>query len=109
MTEWYLWIDDQLDDPETPVRWTPSGYFGAKSTAEAKKLVDEHGLPRRMDLDHDLGIGKFGEADTVMEFLRWLSERFPNHPPDYAIHSQNPIGVKNIISFMESWKKSLED
>jgi hypothetical protein len=28
-------------------------------------------------------------------------------PPAYEVHSANPIGAKNIQSFMDSWKRSI--
>ncbi len=99
-----LWIDDQLDDPHTPLRHTPPGFLGARSTDEAVKLVEEHGLPEYMDLDHDLG----GD-DRVMVFLRWLSETFPDGPvPKYRVHSENCVGRPAIDSFMSSWVRSLK-
>lgn len=100
---WKLWLDDQLDDPICPVRTTPDGFLGAKSSGEAIILVNKLGLPEFMDLDHDLG-----EGDDALVFLNWLSFNF-DKPPEYKIHSQNPIGQKRIISFMESWKGSLND
>lgn len=98
-----LYIDDQLDDVEAPERHTPEGFIGVKSSQEAIELVKKNGLPSEMDLDHDLG-----EDDNVMIFLHWLSNEFPCGPvPDYKVHSANPVGSKNIISYLESWKKSL--
>ncbi len=98
-----LWIDDQLDDPSTPNRHTPKGFLGARSTAEAIALVEEHGPPEFMDLDHDLG----GD-DRVMVFLRWLSEQHPEGPvPKYRVHSENCVGGPAIDSFMSSWLRSL--
>lgn len=100
---WKLWIDDQLDDPETPGRHTPYGFWGAKSSEEAIGYVQAMGLPSFMDLDHDLG----GD-DTVMVFLCWLATTFPEGPvPDYRVHSMNGIGAKSIESYLESWKRSL--
>jgi hypothetical protein len=98
-----LWIDDQLDDPNTPNRHTPEGFLGARSTDEAITLVEQHGLPEFMDLDHDLG----GD-DRVMIFLRWLSDRYPEGPvPKYRVHSENCVGRPAIESYMSSWVKSL--
>ena len=54
-----------------------------------------------MDLDHDLG----GE-DTAMVFLHWLANEYYDAEIEYRVHSQNPNGAQNIVSFMESWKKS---
>lgn len=101
---WKLWLDDQLDDPETPIRHTPEGFLGAKSSAEAVKLVIENGLPEHVDLDHDLG-----DDDTARDFLMWLVEHYPEGPvPSYAIHSQNPVGVMRLKSFMESWARAIQ-
>ncbi len=98
-----LWIDDQLNDPETPSRHVPKGWIGAASSAEAIALVQEHGLPTAMDLDHDLG----GE-DTVMVFLKWLAGSFPNGPiPDWTVHSRNGEGIKSVYAYLNSWQRSL--
>lgn len=100
---WKLWVDDQLDDPETPVRHTPEGYFGARSSEEAKALVLAKGPPTHMDLDHDLG-----ETDRIMDFLAWLSNEYPDGPvPSYWVHSRNPVAAKNVEAYLASWKKSL--
>lgn len=101
MNDWKLWLDDQIHDLDTPERHPPKGYIGAASTKDAIWLVESLGLPKFMSLDHDLS----GE-DTSMEFLKWLSANFET-PPDYRVHSANPVGTKNIISYMESWKKSI--
>lgn len=104
MINWKLWLDDQLDDPETPERHTPERFKGARSTEEAKALVVEHGMPWTMDLDHDLG-----EGDRTMDFLKWLQERYPNGPvPITSVHSKNPEGALNILSFVSSWRRSLD-
>lgn len=36
-----IWLDDQLDDPETPVRHTPDGWVGAKNSSEFKKFIED--------------------------------------------------------------------
>lgn len=52
-----------------------------------------------MDLDHDLG-----EQDNAMIFLKWLANEYDMEKiPSFAVHSQNPIGRENIVSYMESW------
>ena len=38
---WKLWLDDQLDDPETPVRHIPEGWTGAKTSSDFKKLIED--------------------------------------------------------------------
>lgn len=100
---WRLYLDDQLADPDAPERHTPSGFIGAASTAEAIALVESLGVPEYMSLDHDLG-----QSDRSMDFLKWLSNSCADSPPKYDVHSANPIGRENIISFMESWNRSIE-
>lgn len=104
-----------LDDERTiemvdRSRWPNTHILIARSSDEAKKLIynPEIGVPLFCSFDHDLG----GE-DTTMVFLRWFvreyCDLFPKTKPfEYAVHSANPVGAKNIVSFMESWRKSLE-
>lgn len=101
---WKLWLDDQIHDPETPERWTPEGFTGSPSTQDAIRLVKLFGMPEFMNLDHDLG----GE-DKVIHFLNQLFDLYPDGPiPDFLIHSANPEGAKNIYSFMDSWRRSMD-
>lgn len=101
---WKLYLDDQIFDKETPNRWVLEGYIGASSSDEAKKLVEEKGLPIMIDFDHDLG----GD-DKATNFLNWLKywalDRGLTEIPQYKIHSANPVGKNNLISLMESWRK----
>lgn len=61
-------------------------------------------MPSFISFDHDLG----GD-DTTMVFLRRLTNEIwdgTSPPPDYYIHSANPVGSINIHSFMDSWRRS---
>jgi hypothetical protein len=91
-----MFIDD--------VRVPPSeGWVTVRSTKDALAYVKEHGMPAFISFDHDLG----GD-DTTMLFLRTFVNEIWNGkdaPPDYSVHSANPVGKENIISFMESWKR----
>jgi hypothetical protein len=89
-----LYIDD--------VRPCPDGFILAKSSREAITIVELRGLPEYISFDHDLG-----EDDSSMVFLKWLSNYIDNPSFNYTVHSANPVGRDNIISFIESWKKSL--
>lgn len=96
---WNLFLDD-LRDPPPGRDWVV-----CRSTEEALAAVAARGMPAFASLDHDLG----GE-DTVMVFLRRLAaERWDGSspPPESEVHSANPVGKMNIISFMESWRKSM--
>lgn len=74
-----------------------------RSSVEASKITRENGLPVLMLLDHDLG-----RDDTTMKYLNWLAFTYDfgtERPPDYMVHSANPVGAANIHSFMNSWKQ----
>lgn len=92
-----LFIDDIRNPPSTD-------YVVVRSTNEAISYIIANGWPSFISFDHDLG----GE-DTSMIFLRRLvNEVWTNQTvPMYTVHSANPVGSKNIVSFMESWKKSV--
>lgn len=94
-----LFIDDERSPPDETWVVTRSSY-------DALDYIETNGMPNFISFDHDLG----GE-DTTMVFLKKLVEYVWNgtdSPPDYKVHSANPVGSQNIISFMESWKKSLQ-
>lgn len=93
-----MFIDDERNPPDNE-------YVVCRSTDEAINYIKKNKWPYHFSFDHDLG----GD-DTVMVFLKKLydfwNESIPI--PSYFVHSANPIGKKNIISFMESWKKSAQ-
>jgi hypothetical protein len=77
----------------------------ARSTEAAKALVSERGMPALMSLDHDLG----GE-DRAMDFLKWLANEYwdgVQAVPMFLVHSANPVGILNLASFMDSWRRSV--
>ena len=94
-----LFIDDVREPPSDE-------WIVVRSSAEALDYVKNNGWPRFISFDHDLG----GE-DTTMIFLKHLVYEHwdgTTLPPDYVVHSANPVGAKNIVSFMESWKRSVD-
>jgi hypothetical protein len=104
--KWHLFLDDMRIPPEDnmPSKTVRPFWTLAQSTAEAIELVKAKGMPDLMSLDHDLG----GE-DKSLHFLRWLSDEFWDGKetiPAYFVHSANPVGARNIMSFMDSWKRS---
>jgi hypothetical protein len=75
----------------------------ARSSSEAINIVNDLGMPDFMYLDHDLG-----GNDTVLHFLKDLYLMYGyKMPPNYVVHSENPIGTQNIISYLESWRRLL--
>lgn len=89
-----LFIDDERDPILTD-------WVIARTSANAIVIVKSKGIPVEIAFDHDLG----GE-DTSVEFLHWLAYFMLDNKVKlpksfkYSVHSQNPIGVKNIHSFM---------
>lgn len=91
-----LFVDDIRNPPD-------DSWHLARSSEEAIKMCQAV-WPSELALDHDLG----GE-DRIMDFLKSLQEMSEDKPiPKWKIHSANPVGRKNIKSFMMSWEKSRE-
>lgn len=89
-----------LDDE----RWPGSAHRPGKvirvcrTSEKAKAVVEAFGLPDEIWFDHDLG-----DDDTSMKFIFWLQEqlldlKFRGFPKGFvfSVHSQNPVGKKNI-------------
>lgn len=100
---WKLFLDDERNPTE------PGWTVVRNSLMAIHKVVERKQLPEAMSLDHDLG-----DDDDTMRFLKELHYVWeswgadPDLIPKYYVHSANPVGVKNIISFMETWKKIAE-
>ncbi len=96
---WCLFLDDERSPADDG-----RDYTIARTPDAALTLVRERGFPAFMSLDHDLGEG----LDT-MQFLRALAGEYPDPPfiPAYQVHSANPVGRDNMVSFLESWRRSL--
>jgi len=101
---WKLWIDDEAYDEDKPQRNPTKDYFVATTINEAIEITNKQKSPPFfLHLDHDLG-----EGGRVIDYLKWLYEKYPKFCPDYLIHSENCIGRLNIISYIDSWRKSLD-
>jgi hypothetical protein len=96
-----LWLDDQLDDPERPIRHTPVGWVGVKTPKEAIRLL-KTGQVTEISFDHDLGESWWGNGYTVARFIEREAYFGRLQPIEYSIHSANPIGAENIEKAMAS-------
>jgi len=105
-----LMLDDLRDPVET------YGSYGkdmivARTGLEARRIVQERGMPSELFLDHDLGLKADGTADEAPEFIKWLSQEYwdgEQPVPDYEVHSGNPIGKGNLKFDMDGWKRFAE-
>lgn len=80
-----------------------------RSFEEAVQFVRENGVPKFISFDHDLGEGKSG-----YDFAKWLVQGDLHGsleiPKDfsYEVHSQNPVGAKNIDSLLSNYLRFKE-
>lgn len=94
---WKLFIDDERFPPENQ-----GGWVIARSSGEAIYFIVKYGWPNRISFDHDLG-----GSDTAMFVVYWMAEeissgRYKGSMPEWYVHSQNPIGKKNIEGYLQS-------
>lgn len=87
-----LWIDD--------VRPAPKGWRRVKNSKDAIIFFCDHYDITEVSFDHDLG----GD-DTVMKLINYLevlAHMGILYPFKWIIHSDNPVGRKNIELAMKS-------
>jgi hypothetical protein len=103
MSSYKLFIDDERFPPDDG----DESWMIARSSEEAINLVKLFGLPKFISFDHDLG----GD-DTAMVFIKALIEWIldleaggseEDFSFEYYVHSQNPVGARNIEGIMKSF------
>lgn len=82
-----------IDDERYPV---DNSFRVVRTSKEAMNFVKTNGMPDFISFDHDLG-----GSDTAMVFVNWLIDYDLDHDVikkyfAFYVHSQNPIGKKNI-------------
>jgi hypothetical protein len=124
-----LFLDDERDPYKVTWVEMPLGPWEiVRSYAEFVKTITEKGLPSFVAFDHDLADehyrrsmynpdrhysnyytdGTFKEK-TGYECAVWLVNYCIDNNtdfPQYVVHSMNPIGKENIVSYIESYKRS---
>lgn len=103
MKPWKLYIDD-LRTPEDQT------FIISRTVDEAKRLIEEMGIPSFISFDHDLGVDNQGDLlESGYDFAKWLVEidldgryRIPKEF-EFKVHSMNPVGAKNIQSYLEGY------
>jgi hypothetical protein len=98
-----------------------------RSYDEFVNHISENGIPELVSFDHDLGIEHIRyyfdngghdnppdpinadfEEKTGYDCAKWLVDYCIENQidlPNYMVHSANPIGKKNIESYLENFKK----
>lgn len=99
-----IWLDDQWDDPETPARHPPAGWYPFKSPKKVIYLIKIN-LVDEISFDHDLGEKVLGNGATIAKCIEKRAFQGKGRRIKWSIHSQNPIGALNIRRAMEAAEK----
>ena len=124
ITNYNLFLDDErLPHNVTWVNLPESQHYTiARNYNEFVDLITLRGIPRFVSYDHDLADSHYGHGlrgdqipydsykeKTGYDCAKWLVNecmiKGVKHPP-YIVHSMNPVGKQNIISYVESYNKS---
>jgi hypothetical protein len=132
--EYKLFLDDlrtprmgSKNLPEYSDLYENQEWVVVRSYDDFVNYITEHGLPELVSFDHDLGIEHMKyyfdngghdnppdpmnadfEEKTGYDCAKWLVDYCIDNQanlPDYLVHSANPIGKKNIESYLENFKK----
>jgi len=102
----YIWMF--IDDERNPI----SKYdIIVRSSNEAIDWMEKNGCPDFISFDHDLG----GD-DTAMNVVNWMIEKdldssgsFIPKEFQFAVHSANPVGAKNIEMKLQKYLEDRND
>lgn len=107
-----LFIDD--DRYPQDCKWAPwhrtvFDWEIARNIHDVEMIILIDGPPMFISFDHDLG----KDEKTGYDITKWLVDRDmdtkdPFYFPegfDYSVHSQNPVGAKNIQMYMNQYLK----
>lgn len=83
----------------------------ARSYYEFIQNLEEKGVPEFISFDHDLGYNEdINEEKTGYDCAKYLVDYCLKNNikvPDYVVHSMNPVGERNIIEYIENYKKNI--
>ena len=120
-----------LDDVRHPnnVTWVDlpenQHYSVVRNYNQFVDVITLRGLPKFVTYDHDLADSHYGDGlhgddinynkyneKTGYDCAKWLvnecMKKGVKHPP-YQVHSMNPVGKQNIISYVESYNRSIKE
>lgn len=101
---WKLFLDDERD----PVG---DGWVVCRNISEAVTVCNLFGLPTEISFDHDLADGEpvSNFENTGMGFANWMINECLDGRQvmpvgfKWYVHSQNPVGAKNINELLKNW------
>ena len=100
---WKLFIDDERDPPNDGTEWKI-----ARNYDDVKMLLFTYGFPRFISFDHDLGENTETGYFIAKKLVEWdMDNRRFNilDDFDYYVHSQNPVGKRNIEGYLDGYLK----
>jgi hypothetical protein len=125
ITNYNLFLDDiRLPNHVTWVDLPPNQHYSVvRNYQEFVDIITLRGLPKFVCYDHDLNDIHYGHGlqgddipydsyteKTGYDAAKWLVEycmkKGVKHPP-YVVHSMNPVGKQNIISYVESYNRTV--
>jgi hypothetical protein len=118
------WMKGRTDDPSIYLR---DDWVVVRDLAEMVKVITERGLPEFVSFDHDLGknnvkkliaqgfskrkarkIATFEISGMhCASFLETVCRMMQQPLPKYAVHSLNPVGTENLLTFLRNAEKEL--
>lgn len=122
---YYLFLDD-LRNP-SDVTWCihfpkdRASWVVVRNYKQFCNHITEHGLPEFISFDHDLAeehyhdptdeLKKFDYKEkTGYDCAKWLCDFCQKNKcrvPNYTVHSMNPVGAKNIDTYIKNFKSFL--
>ena len=111
-----LFLDDLRNPRDVYPTTSNSEWVIARNFSEFVKTIESKGLPFLISFDHDLshehylpGPPSCYKEKTGMDCAKWLVEYCMDKNldlPKCNIHSANPVGAENIVSYLRSYEKS---
>lgn len=96
MKEFKFWLDD--------IRPAPDGWVWIKTAEELIDLIKS--IPwsdiKAISFDHDLGTDKKSGYDVLTFIEKEVYSDNVSHLPTLSVHSQNPVGILNMIGAIRS-------
>ena len=125
ITNYNLFLDDvRLPNHVTWVDLPANQHYSlVRNYQEFVDLITLRGIPKFVCYDHDLSDCHYGDGlndrginydsyteKTGYDCAKWLVDYCMKNGvkhPSYVVHSMNPVGKQNIISYVESYNKSV--
>ena len=115
-TDYNLFLDDnRIPTDVTWVNLPKCSWVVVKNYKSFRETIWNMGIPKFITYDHDLADCHYGHGlkgdeilydgyDCAKFLVNECNKLGVKHPP-YIVHSMNPIGKQNIISYVESYNR----